>query len=181
MKVKSILLLVALCISIAGCGPSPEEIQQAVESIAQGIESMPIEMKDLTDGLRGNRSAFAIESMEADVLVECDFELVNPNYMRNTILWTFTNYKATNSNYSIDGTVEMKINGDLNMSNYAGRAMLDLTLKGGPIEKISLTYKEDNSTGDITEFKVNRKLMESYNKVQISQRLAQAFSRVMVK
>ena len=172
---KNIFIAVILLVFASGCGPSQEDIQQAIDVIAQGIEAIPIESQDVLDGLDGNSSSFSIESEEKDILIECVATLVNPNYQRMNIKWTFTNFKSVDSGYAINGTIDLKLNGWLNMSTYAGKAVFTFDLDGGEIDSLYLVYTENNRTGKINTLKANGKTSRFPDVVKISKRLEVAF------
>jgi len=175
MMKKHIFIAIILLVFASACGPSQEDIQQAIDVIAQGIEAIPIESQDVLDGLDGNSSSFSIESEENDILIECVATLVNPNYQRMNIKWTFTNFKSVNSGYAINGTIDLKLNGALNMSTYAGKAVFIFDLDGGVIESLNFVYTENNRIGKINTFKANNKTIRSLDVVKISKRFETAF------
>ena len=61
---KIFLFFWNLLVLTSGCGPSEEDIYQAMDAVVQGIESIPFERQDFIDGLHGISSSFAIESEE---------------------------------------------------------------------------------------------------------------------
>jgi len=181
MRVRGVWIVFFLCLLIQGCGPSQKEVEEAVEAVAQGLEAISIEPQDIIDGVDGNTSTFAIESEEEDILITCDITLVNPRYMRMNTFWTFDDFLAAGSTYAVSGSVALHINGNVDMSSYAGKGTFDLGFRGGPVERLYMVYKETNAMGSIMEFKANDKEVRYLDLGPIGRRMEKAFQRVMVE
>ena len=174
-------IVVLLAVMVHGCGPSQKEVEKAVGALAQGLEAIPIEPQDIMDGVEGNTSSFAIESEEGDILIQCDITLVNPKFIRMNTRWTFDAFLAADSAYAMSGSVSLKVNGNVNMSSYAGKGSFDLDFEGGPVESIRMVYKESNNAGSITEFKANGRTVRFLDLNPVGRRMAKAFQRVMAQ
>ena len=172
---KNIFIAMILLVFASGCGPSQVDIQRVIDVIAQGIEAIPIEAQDFLDGLDGHSSSFAIESYEKDILIECTATLINPGSQKMNVKWTFTNFKDVDSGYALNGTIDLKLNGAMNMSFYTGKAVFTFDLEGGKIDSLYFVYTENNRTGKIDTFKVNDKTIRSLDVGQISKRMEVAF------
>jgi len=53
MMKTNIFIAIILLVFASGCGPSQEDIQQAIDVIAQGIEATPIEAQDVLEKKQG--------------------------------------------------------------------------------------------------------------------------------
>ena len=79
----------------------------------------------------------------------------------------------------VNGTVALRINGNVDMSSYAGKGTFELDLKGGPVESLFMAYKESNTMGSITKFKANDKEVRYLDLTPVGRRMEKAFVHVM--
>lgn len=172
---NSLYMVSVLLFIISSCGPSPEDVQSAMNAIALGIESVPITSQHIGDGVFGNSSSFTIESEKGDIFIDGDVKLVKKNFQRTTINWSYANFKTLDFDYTVNGTINLKMNSTLDMSTYASKAVFDFFIDGGKVSKLHFEYKDNNNKAETAVFKVNNKNMSNLDQAAINQRLEKAF------